>query len=98
MGYALGDTFFAKHAPYQPDAAYFDRGGSSECYCNPRFLELETLGPRTFLAPGELVTHRETWAIYAGVTIRRNEAAVQELVDQLALTKGGDQRDLLPGH
>ena len=89
MGYALGDTFFVKHAAYRPDAAYFDRGSSSECYCNPRFLELETLGPRTTLAPGESVSHRETWAIYAGVTVRRDEAAVQELVDQLELTKGG---------
>ena len=90
LGYALADTFFVKHAAYRPDAAYFDRGSSSECYCNPRFLELETLGPRTTLAPGESVTHRETWAIYGGVTIRRDEAAVQKLVDQLELTKGGN--------
>ena len=84
MGYALGDTFFVKHAAYRPEAAYFDRGSSSECYCNPHFLELETLGPRITLSPGESVTHRETWAIYAGVTVRREEAAVQELVETLA--------------
>ncbi len=90
LGYALDDTLFVKHAAYRPDAAYFDRGSSSECYCNPRFLELETLGPRTTLASGESVTHRETWAIYAGVTVRRDEAAVQERVDQLELTKGGN--------
>jgi len=89
IGYALGDTFFVKHAAYRPDAAYFDRGSSSECYCNPRFFELETLGPRTTLVPGESVTHRETWAMYAGVTVRRDEAAMQELVDQLELTAGG---------
>lgn len=89
LGYAVEGTLFVKHAAYQPDATYFDRGSSSECYCNPRFLELETLGPRTTLASGESVTHRETWAIYAGVTVRRGEAAVQELVDQLELTKGG---------
>jgi hypothetical protein len=88
MGYALGDTFFVKHAAYRPDAAYFDRGSSSECYCNPRFLELETLGPRTTLAPGESATHHETWVIYAEVTVHPDEAAVQKLVDQLELTKG----------
>ena len=98
IGYVLGDTLFVKHAVYQPDAPYFDRGSSSECYCNPRFLELETLGPRTTLGPGESVTHRETWAIYAGVTVRPDEAAAHELVDQLELTKGGNQHDLLPGH
>jgi len=85
LGYALGDTLFVKHAPYQPAAVYFDRGSSSECYCNPRFLELETLGPRTSLAPGESVTHRETWALYAGVSFRPDETAVQELVDKLGL-------------
>ncbi len=89
MGYALGDTLFIKHAAYRPDATYFDRGSSSQCYCNPRFLELETLGSRTTLASGESVTHRETWAIYGRVTVRPDEAAVQELVDQLELTKGG---------
>ena len=85
MGYAIEDTLFVKHAAYQPNATYFDRGSSSECYCNPRFLELETLGPRTSLAPGESVTHRETWALYAGVSFRPDETAVQELVDKLGL-------------
>jgi hypothetical protein len=84
MGYALADTLFIKHAVYRPEAAYFDRGSSSECYCNPHFLELETLGPRAILAPGESVTHRETWAIYAGVAVRPDEAAVQKLVETLA--------------
>jgi hypothetical protein len=88
MGYALGDSLFVKHAPYLPDATYFDRGSSSECYCNPRFLELETLGPRTTLAPGESVIHRERWAIYAGVTLSPDEAAMQALADQLELTEG----------
>ncbi len=91
LGYALGDTLFVKHAPYQPDAVYFDRGSSSECYCNPRFLELETLGPRITLAPGESVTHRETWALYAGVSFRPDETAVQELADELGLMTGGRQ-------
>jgi len=89
LGYVEEDTLFVKHTAYQPDAAYFDRGSSSECYCNPRFLELETLGPRTNLAPGESVTHRETWALHAGVSFRPDETAVQELVDKLGLTTGG---------
>lgn len=89
LGYALGDTLFVKHAVYRPDAAYFDRGSSSECYCNLRFLELETLGPRTGLAPGQAVTHRETWTLYAGVSLRPDETTVQELVDDLGLATGG---------
>jgi hypothetical protein len=88
MAYALGDTVFVKYAPYLPSATYFDRGSSSECYCNPRFLELETLGPRTTLSPGESVTHREIWMIYAEVTVPTDEAAMQALVDQLGMTEG----------
>jgi hypothetical protein len=89
LAYAIGDTLFVKHASYQPDAVYFDRQSSSECYCNPHFLEMETLGPRATLAPGESVTHRETWTLYAGVSFRPDETAVQELVDKLGLTTGG---------
>jgi hypothetical protein len=88
MGYVIEDTLFVKHAAHQPDAVYFDRGSSSECYCNPRFLELETLGPRTNLVPGESVTHRETWTLYSGVSFRPDEVVVQEFVDELGLMMG----------
>jgi hypothetical protein len=69
LAYAVAGTLFVKHAFYQPGADYFDRGSSSECYCNPRFLELETLGPRVTLAPGSSVGHRETWTVYASASI-----------------------------
>jgi hypothetical protein len=69
LAYAVAGTLFVKHAHYQPEADYLDRGSSSECYCNPRFLELETLGPRTMLAPGGSVSHRETWTVYASASI-----------------------------
>jgi hypothetical protein len=89
LAYFVEDTLFVKHAAYQPEAPYFDRGSSSECYCNPRFLELETLGPRTKLAPGASVTHRETWTLYSGMPFRADEAAMQELVDELGFMTGG---------
>jgi hypothetical protein len=69
LAYVVAGTLFVKHALYQPSADYFDRGSSSECYCNPRFLELETLGPRTMLAPGSSVGHRETWTVHACASI-----------------------------
>jgi len=89
LGYFVEDTLFVKHVAHQPDAAYFDRGSSSECYCNPRFLELETLGPRANLAPGESVTHRETWRVHSGAPFRPDEAAMEELVEELELMTGG---------
>jgi hypothetical protein len=88
MGYAVQGSLFVKHAAYRPDDVYLDRGSSRECYCNPRFLELETLGPLTTLAPGESATHRETWAIYAGVSVDPDEASVEALAAELGLGSG----------
>lgn len=88
LGYALGDTLLVKRAPYEAGATYFDRGSSSECYCNPRFLELETLGPRILLEPGESVTHRETWTLHGGVFFEADESVVDRLVAELELATG----------
>jgi hypothetical protein len=70
LAYVVDGTLFVKQAAYQPGAGYLDRDRSSECYCSPRFLELETLGPRITLAPGEAVGHRETWLVRAGVPVQ----------------------------
>jgi hypothetical protein len=75
LAYIVDGILFVKQAAYHSGADYFDRGSSSECYCNPRFLELETLGPRITLAPGESVSHHETWVVRAGIS-------VQDLTDQ----------------
>jgi hypothetical protein len=83
LGYALGETLFIKTAVFQPSESYFDLGSSSECYCCPTFLELETLGPRRVLEPGETVSHQETWMLYNPVEFTANELAVQSLVKSL---------------
>lgn len=67
LAYWLDGTLFIKRSVYDPAAAYFDFGSSSECYCNDQFLELETLGPITTLKPGKSVSHIETWEIKPGV-------------------------------
>lgn len=85
LGYVLGNTLFVKSAEYQPDAFYYDQGSSSECYCNPRLLELETLGPRTHISPGEAVTHRETWSLFAPIDFTLDEDVVEMLVESLEI-------------
>jgi hypothetical protein len=80
LAYVVDGTMFVKYAAYQPESAYFDGGSSSECYCDPRFLELETLGPRIWLAPGASTSHRETWVIHEGVSVPPNEAIVDQVV------------------
>ncbi len=85
LAYWWNDVLFVKRAPFDPQAVYYDSSSSSECYCNDRFLELETLGPVTMLAPGQSVSHLETWELYGGVPRPSDEEAVQGLVDTLHL-------------
>lgn len=80
LGYWIDNTLFVKQAQYQESAAYYDFGSSSECYCDDDFLELETLGPRTMLAPGATVTHREVWRVYPDVSFTAEETVVKETI------------------
>lgn len=66
LAYWLEGTLFVKRAAFDPQAGYFDFGSSSECYCNPLFIEMETLGPIATIQPGESSHHFETWELYAG--------------------------------
>ena len=67
LAYWRACTLFVKRAKFDFQADYFDFGSSTECYCDPRFLELETLGPITSLNPGDSASHTETWELYADV-------------------------------
>ena len=64
LAYQLESLLFVKRAEYQPGGHYLDRGASSQIYCNPDVIELETLGPVVNLAPGEMTEHREVWQLY----------------------------------
>jgi hypothetical protein len=85
LAYWVDGTLFVKEAAYQAGAEYFDFGSSSECYCDDNFLELETLGKRTLLEPGERVTHLEVWRIYPEVVVEMDETAVGEKLRELGV-------------
>lgn len=85
LAYWVDNTLFVKYAEYQQTAEYYDFGSSSECYCNPYFLELETLGPCKRLEPGESVMHREIWKLFDVADLEPSEEVVRKLVDKLAL-------------
>ena len=85
LAYWLDGVLFVKRASFQPQGSYPDFGCSSECYCNPRFLELETLGPLSRVEPGASVSHVETWELYADIPFPENEPAAQALANQLGL-------------
>lgn len=85
IGYLREKVLFIKQAVFSPDKDYYDFNSSSECYCNPSFLELETLGPKTKLEPGEFLSHRETWLAFDQVDLEITEKSVQELTAHLGV-------------
>ena len=68
--YALnGDLFVKRTDAVAAPSAYPDLGCTFETFTNADFLELETLGPLTTLAPGESVWHTERWSAHRGVKL-----------------------------
>lgn len=62
--YFLNNEVFVKRADSDPSKSYPDFGCSFETFTNNEFLEIETLGPLTELAPGHTVEHVERWALF----------------------------------
>ena len=85
IGYVIDDTFFVKFADYDPQAYYYDRQSSSQFYCDPGALEMETLGPRVTLEPGETVKYREVWKVFQDVAFEPEDDLVDDLVKKLGL-------------
>jgi hypothetical protein len=85
MAYLLGELLFVKRFETFSGSNYPDFGSSAECYCNDRFLELETLGPTTLLQPGQYVRHRETWELHSFHSIEPDIDGIREAVISLDL-------------
>ncbi len=85
LAYWINHTLFVKKAEYHSQAKYYDFDSSSECYCNDRFLELETLAPITKLLPGESIAHTEIWELHANIDLPENEAKTEILISNLGL-------------
>lgn len=77
--YLLEGEVFITYFPHDAEATYPDMGCNCEFYTEPGFLEVESLGPLTTLAPGEAVTHTEVWQLEAA-ELSEDE---QELRDRL---------------
>ncbi|MEE8357246.1 MAG: hypothetical protein V3R33_08055 [Anaerolineales bacterium] len=65
IAYSYKGSVFIKKATYKAQEYYLDRGASSQIYCNPTVIELETLGPVVNLKPGEKVIHVENWEVFS---------------------------------
>jgi hypothetical protein len=65
--YLLGGDLFLKTYKAKSGVTFPDFGCSFETFTNADFLELETLGPMTRLAPGAAVNHVENWSLHKNV-------------------------------
>ena len=64
MAYVRGDSVFVKRAQHSTGDRHVDFGATAQCYCDSRFIELETLGPLVSLRPGASTSHEETWELH----------------------------------
>ncbi|MBV9266424.1 MAG: hypothetical protein JO061_09680 [Acidobacteriaceae bacterium] len=67
--YLLNGELFVKRCRAHRNLPYADYNSSLEIFTNPDFMELETLGPLTELAPGKSVSHAEEWWLHRPVEI-----------------------------
>jgi hypothetical protein len=81
LAYRLGSVLFVKRAAHTWGADYPDLIASAQVYVDDRFIELESLGPRVTLGPGESTTHREQWSLHAVEA----DADPRSTIDRLAL-------------
>ncbi len=82
--YQLGTTLFVKRFAHVPNRAYPDGGVNFETFSDQNFLELESLGPLTTLAPGRAAVHREVWSLHRDVPPCRSDAGFDR-IQKLAL-------------
>jgi len=83
LAYWLDGTVFVKHTDYQAQMEYFDYGSSAECFCDVNCLELETLGPKAILEPGQSVSHQEQWLLFYSKLSDPDKVAIRAIVQQI---------------
>jgi len=67
VGYLLNGDLFLKQSTPGPAERHTDFGCSFEMFTNADFLEIETLGPMTKVAPNQNMTHVEKWSLHRSV-------------------------------
>jgi hypothetical protein len=76
IGYLNKGVLFVKHLPYEAGKRYTDGGSNFETFTNKDFLEAESLGPLTVIAPGAAVEHVERWALAKDLPEDTSDAAI----------------------
>lgn len=85
--YARKGTVFVKRYDWKDGASYPDYGSNTEVFTQTTFIEVETLGPLSMLAPGAAAEHTERWTLHKDVTLGKTEADVEKALAPLVGTK-----------
>lgn len=80
--YLINGEAFVKRATADPSKTYTDFGCSFETFTNNDFLEIETLGPMTKVAPGKTVEQVEHWSLHRNVKLG---ALTDDAIDSVVL-------------
>lgn len=71
------DHLFLKRFGHDPQARYPDFGSNVETYSAGDYLELESLGPLSVLAPGAGAEHTERWTLHGGLALPESDDALE---------------------
>jgi hypothetical protein len=82
VGYWLDEVLFIKRFDAQENVIYPDHGCNVECYCNDEFIELESLGKLTLIAPGQTVFHIELWELFETLDVPFIPVEIQQLITE----------------
>ncbi|MBY0503577.1 MAG: hypothetical protein K2X03_06700 [Bryobacteraceae bacterium] len=79
--YLLDGHLFLKQFRPDPSKTYADMGCSYQSFSNCDMLELETMGPYEFVAPGGHTEFVETWSLDRGVSLSEiSDASLDALI------------------
>lgn len=84
MAYLIDGSLFVKRFDASANARYPDNGCNAESYCNDQFIELESLGPLSLVAPGQTVVHVELWEIYENLDDALLSEEIRDVIRSLA--------------
>ncbi|MDK2980602.1 MAG: hypothetical protein PWQ55_949 [Chloroflexota bacterium] len=73
---------FIKYSSKADPGCALDLGAEVQCYCDQRFLELETLGLYQTVKPGGTAAHREVWRVVERPFAHLTPAALREFIQQ----------------
>ncbi len=90
VAYVNNGQALVKYFDYDFEGDYSDEGCSMECYSNEQFTEMELLGAKETLEPGETVQFVEYWQGIDGLPKVTTEAEVRKHLMPHLLVQEGD--------